>query len=168
MPLCLLAGDSRRRNSWELAQSAESKPQRLTAKYWGPRVFRPARFPHTDAALICCICCWSCWAILFCSLSFCVSANFTTMGDEQPSMVCAWCIALIAVCAMALVVKVTNAQPRLSPSGPRNIRHSSICPNEENMTRMSFSVHFLEIIPINSFLSSTAKRVKHKRLEHYY
>lgn len=26
-------------------------------------------------------------------------------------MVCAWCIALIAVCAMALVVKVTNAQP---------------------------------------------------------
>lgn len=27
------------------------------------------------------------------------------------SMVCAWCIALIAVCAMALVVKVTNAQP---------------------------------------------------------
>lgn len=84
MPLCLCAGDSRRRNSWELAQSAESKPQRLTAKYWGPRVLRPARFPHTDAALICCICCWSCWAILFCSLSFCVSANFTTMGDEQP------------------------------------------------------------------------------------
>lgn len=56
----------------------------LTAKYWGPRVFRLARFPHTDAALICCICCWSCWAILFCSLSFWVSANFTTMGDEQP------------------------------------------------------------------------------------
>lgn len=84
MPLCLLARDSTRTNSWELAQSAESKPQRLTAKYWGPRVFRPARFPHTDAALICCICCWSCWAILFCSLSFCVSANFTTMGDEQP------------------------------------------------------------------------------------
>lgn len=26
-------------------------------------------------------------------------------------MVCAWCIALIAVCAMARVVKVTNAQP---------------------------------------------------------
>lgn len=26
-------------------------------------------------------------------------------------MVCAWCIALIAVCAIALVVKVTNAQP---------------------------------------------------------
>lgn len=84
MPLYLLTRDSTRRNSWELAQSAESKPQRLTAKYWGPRVFRPARFPHTDAALICCICCWSCWAILFCSLSFCVSANFTTIGDEQP------------------------------------------------------------------------------------
>lgn len=27
------------------------------------------------------------------------------------SMVCAWCIALIAVCAIALVVKVTKAQP---------------------------------------------------------
>lgn len=27
------------------------------------------------------------------------------------SIVCAWCIVLIAVCAMALVVKVTNAQP---------------------------------------------------------
>lgn len=58
--------------------------QKLTAKYWGPSVLRPARFPHTEAALICCICCWSCWAIRFCSLSFCVSANFTTMGEEQP------------------------------------------------------------------------------------
>lgn len=36
-------------------------------------------------------------------------------------MVCAWCIALIAVCAMALVVKVTNAQP-----GKRRINNSSI------------------------------------------
>lgn len=58
--------------------------QKLTAKYWGPSVLRPARFPHIEAALICCICCWSCWAIRFCSLSFCVSANFTTMGEEQP------------------------------------------------------------------------------------
>ena len=58
--------------------------------------------------------------------------------------------------------------PRLNPSGPLNIRHSSICPNEENMTRMSFSVHFLEIIPINSFLSSTAERVKHRKFERYY
>ena len=37
------------------------------------------------------------------------------------SMVCAWCIALIAVCAMALVVKVTNAQP-----GERRANSSSI------------------------------------------
>lgn len=37
------------------------------------------------------------------------------------SMVCAWCIALIAVCAMALVVKVTNAQP-----GERRVNSSSI------------------------------------------
>ena len=36
-------------------------------------------------------------------------------------MVCAWCIALIAVCAMALVVKVTNAQP-----GERRANSSSI------------------------------------------
>lgn len=43
-------------------------------------MFRPARFPHTEAALICCICCWSCWAILFCSLSFCVSTNFYHHG----------------------------------------------------------------------------------------
>lgn len=46
--------------------------------------------------------------------------------------------------------------PRLSPSGPLSIRHSSICPYGENISRMSFSLHFLEIIPINSFLSSTA------------
>ena len=46
--------------------------------------------------------------------------------------------------------------PRLSPSGPRSIRHSSICPYGENISRMSFSLHFLDIIPINSFLSSTA------------
>lgn len=141
-------------------------------------------------------------------------------------MVCAWCIALIAVCAMALVVKVTNAQPgerkksirlfttstiigmntamkmqgqgggecgnhrkssdarlsckrqhpassncqksfllcspRLRPSGPRNILHSSICPKGENITRISFSLHFLDIIPINNFLSSTAKESKDK------
>lgn len=52
--------------------------------------------------------------------------------------------------------------PRLRPSGPRNILHSSICPNGENMTRISFSLHFLEIIPINNFLSSTAKELKDK------
>lgn len=38
------------------------------------------------------------------------------------SMVCAWCIALIAVCAMALVVKVTNAQP-----GERTKKSQVIC-----------------------------------------
>lgn len=68
-------------NPW---RSEKNPNKKLTAKYWGPSVLRPARFPHTEAALICCICCWSCWAIRFCSLSFCVSANFTTMGEEQP------------------------------------------------------------------------------------
>lgn len=37
------------------------------------------------------------------------------------SIVCAWCIALMAVCAMALVVKVTNAQP-----GKRRVKNSLI------------------------------------------
>lgn len=52
--------------------------------------------------------------------------------------------------------------PRLRPSGPRNILHSSICPKGENITRISFSLHFLDIIPINNFLSSTAKECKDK------
>lgn len=55
-----------------------------------------------------------------------------------------------------LLTRTGCSLPRLSPSGPRSIRHSSICPYGENMSRMSFSLHFLEIIPINSFLSSTA------------
>lgn len=50
--------------------------------------------------------------------------------------------------------------PRLSPSGPRRIRHSSIWPNGENITRISFSLHFFETIPMNNFLSSTARRQK--------
>lgn len=56
--------------------------------------------------------------------------------------------------------------PLLSPSGPRRIRHSSIWPNAENMTRMSFSLHFFDTMPMNSFLSSTAaeKKKKKKRL----
>lgn len=54
------------------------------------------------------------------------------------------------------VCRAVRYPPRLSPSGPRSIRHSSICPYGENISRMSFSLHFLEIIPINSFLSSTA------------
>lgn len=53
--------------------------------------------------------------------------------------------------------------PRLKPSGPRNILHSSICPKGENITRISFSLHFLDIIPINNFLSSTAKELKDKK-----
>lgn len=52
--------------------------------------------------------------------------------------------------------------PRLRPSGPLNILHSSICPKGENITRISFSLHFLDIIPINNFLSSTAKEPKDK------
>ena len=35
-----------------------------------------------------------------CSLSFCVSANLTTMGEEHPSIVMLWCIALIATIAI--------------------------------------------------------------------
>lgn len=51
-----------------------------------------------------------------------------------------------------------RVSPRLSPSGPLRIRHSSICPKGENMTRMSFSLHFLDTMPMNSFLSSTAEQ----------
>lgn len=51
-----------------------------------------------------------------------------------------------------------RVSPRLSPSGPLKMRHSSICPKGENMTRMSFSLHFFDTMPINSFLSSTAKK----------
>lgn len=41
------------------------------------------------------------------------------------------------------------------------MRHSSIWPKGENMTRMSFSLHFLETIPMNSFRSSTAVGREH-------
>lgn len=58
--------------------------------------------------------------------------------------------------------------PRLSPSGPRNILHSSICPKGENITRISFSLHFFDIIPINNFLSSTAKKSKDKSITSKY
>ena len=54
---------------------------------------------------------WSCWTF-FCSLSFCVSANLTTMGEEQPSIVLDWCIAPIAVVACCRLEKVTKAQPK--------------------------------------------------------
>ena len=40
------------------------------------------------------------FSTFLCSLSFCVSANLTTMGEEQPSMVMLWCVALIATIAI--------------------------------------------------------------------
>lgn len=43
----------------------------------------PVRFPQV-AVLSCCICCASCCWRRLCSLSFWVSANFTTIGEEQP------------------------------------------------------------------------------------
>lgn len=55
-------------------------------------------------------------------------------------------------------VCTVRVSPRLSPSGPLKMRHSSICPKAENMTRMSFSLHFFDTMPMNSFLSSTAER----------
>lgn len=56
----------------------------LTARYCGVRPPRPVRLPQVVALLSCCICWASCCCRRRCSLSFCVSANFTTMGDEQP------------------------------------------------------------------------------------
>lgn len=89
-----------------------------------------------EAALSCCSCSCSCCAKRFCSLSFWVSANFTTMGEEQPwnrqnhrscqhaeaetaasgqtsvtSMVWDWCMDLMAACAICRAVNVTNAHP---------------------------------------------------------
>ena len=52
----------------------------------------------------------SCWTF-FCSFSFWVSANFTTIGEEHPSIVCEWWVALMAVMAHWRVEKVTKAQP---------------------------------------------------------
>lgn len=57
---------------------------RLTARYCGVSVPRPARFPQVEALLSCCIWCTSCCCRRRCSLSLCVSANFTTRGEEQP------------------------------------------------------------------------------------
>ena len=51
------------------------------------------------------------WSTFFCSFSFWVSANLTTRGDEQPSIVWEWCIALMALIAHCLVENVTKAQP---------------------------------------------------------
>lgn len=57
---------------------------KLTARYCGERVPSPARFPQVEALLSCWICCTSCCCRRRCSLSLCVSANFTTRGEEQP------------------------------------------------------------------------------------
>lgn len=65
-------------------------------------------------------------------------------------------------------VSKASCLPRLRPSGPRNILHSSICPKGENITRISFSLHFLDIIPINNFLSSTAKKSKDNSITSKY
>ena len=40
--------------------------------------------------------------------------NFTS-GDEQPSMVCEWCMALMATMAHCRDEKVTKAQPGKEP-----------------------------------------------------
>lgn len=56
----------------------------LTARYCGVRVPRPARFPQMEVLLSCWICCTNCCCRRRCSLSLCVSANFTTKGEEQP------------------------------------------------------------------------------------
>ena len=80
----------------------------LTAKYCGFPVARTAvlgLIPDKFHKFV-----WSCWTF-FCSFSFWVSANFTTIGELHPSIVWEWCIALIAVIAHCLVEKVTNAQP---------------------------------------------------------
>ena len=45
--------------------------------------------------------------------------------------------------------------PLLWPFCSRRTVHSSICPKGANIIRTSFSLHFLDSIPINSFLSST-------------
>ena len=39
-----------------------------------------------------------------CSLSFWVSANLTTIGEEHPSIVMLWCIALIATIAILKMI----------------------------------------------------------------
>lgn len=56
-----------------------------------------------------------------------------------------------------IIVPMLKAHlPLLWPSGPRRIRHSSICPKDENIILTSFSPYFFETIPTKSFLSSTA------------
>lgn len=106
------------------------------------------------------------------SFSFCVSANFTTNGAEQPSIVWLWwsdwwkgrkdeatvaigikILTLIAPMADCLVEKVTKAQPLLWPDGSRSTVHSSIVPWLENICLTSFSLYFLFNMPTNSLRS---------------
>lgn len=149
----------------------------LTARYWGPRLLSPVRFPHMEAALSCCICCCSCWAMRFCSLSFWVSANFTTMGDEHPlktetgwstisaglndhdsnvflgnmwsvtSMVWDWCMDLMADWAICLAVNVTNAQPESE-------KHNILClrlTRKYLCTNLQASTYY-PLFPMHSFI----------------
>ena len=95
----------------------------------------------------------NCW-ILFLSLSFCVSANFTTIFDDTPSKVRAWCMFLTAFWASILFSKVTKAHPRLCPSCVLKTLHSSILPKIINNSFTCSSFIFFEIIPTNNFLSS--------------
>lgn len=67
-----------------------------------------------------------------------------------------WC-AEHGGCAVLNIMSTPKARlPLLWPSGPRSIRHSSICPKDENIILTSFSPYFFETMPTKSFLSSTA------------
>uniref|UniRef100_A0A6B0USR2 Secreted protein n=1 Tax=Ixodes ricinus TaxID=34613 RepID=A0A6B0USR2_IXORI len=90
---------------------------------------------------------------LFCSFSFCVSANFTTIGLLQPFMVCEWFIALMALMAHCRLAYVTKAHPLLCPLPSLSTVHSSMEPKGENMTRTSLSLHSLASMPMNSLRS---------------
>lgn len=52
-------------------------------------------------------------------------------------MVCAWCIALIAVCAIALVVKVTKAQPEKGIQSKLSSSISKLSPEQRNISKTS-------------------------------
>ena len=100
------------------------------------------------------------WSTFFCSFSFWVSANLTTKGDEQPSMVWEWCIALIALIAHCRVENVTKAQPEKKEERERKIK---VCPHWEinNIWKLSL-MEFLQfciwmqikIYPKNECISS--------------
>lgn len=100
--------------------------------------------------ILACSCC-----IFFWSFSFCVSANLTTSGAEQPSMVRLWCRALIAPMALCFVANVTKAQPLLCPFWSRSTVHSSMVPWPVNSCLTSASLYFLFNMPTKSLRSGT-------------